>query len=143
MSYTAPTVCELQTMFPAFVGVDDAVVQSWLDRAATTVDQSWTEADYAFAQMLLACHLMTDMGIGAVNGVEGAAANLKGVTSFKSGSFQAQFSEEAANASVRGGYGSTTYGRQFQQLQRRNKAGPRASVDQYPVGYVLGYPGFP
>lgn len=139
MPHTPPTVCDLQTDFPAFADVDDAVITRWLGRAAAVVDESWTETDFAFARELLACHLMALNGIGAKTAGDKIPA---GAVSFKSGSFSASFSEQVVAANARGDYSSTIYGRQFLPILHRNKAGPRTTggCAPYPVGYGMGYP---
>jgi hypothetical protein len=119
MPYTAPTPAELLLRYPAFAAVAEDVRQYWLTDAHRTVDESWIEADYAPALMALAAHNMALAGNGAAGGIPA------GVTKFKSGAVDVAFSDAAAAAQVRGGYGATRYGIEFQALLRRNKGGPR------------------
>ena len=125
MAYTAPTPAYLTAMFPAFSAVEDDTVQLWLDRAARSVDESWTEGDFAYGRMLLAAHLMAGQGLGAPAATAGLP---EGVTSFRSGGFSMSIADKAASQSVEGGYGSTKYGREFAALLRQNRGGPRVTA---------------
>ena len=116
MPYTPPTADDLKTRFPAFSGVDDAVVEYWIDDAARVVDESWPENSFAPAIMAHAAHMMTEVG------VLGGGAIPAGVTSFKSGTFSATISDRVASAT---GYGTSFYGRQFLALRRAAFMGPR------------------
>jgi hypothetical protein len=122
MSYDAPTPAGLKAAFPAFSAIDDGVIQFWLNRAARGVDESWAEDDFDFAQMVLAAHLMAQQGIGGSSQFSGLP---EGVTNIRSGSFSMSVSDEAAKAQVAGGYGSTSYGRQYLELARQNRGGAR------------------
>lgn len=120
MAHTAPTVQQLKLRYPAFVRVEDAVVDYWLTDAARFVDTSWPEADFGPARMAIAAHHMARQGLA-----EGDAAIPAGVTSFRSGAFSAQLTEKAANQSLSEGWDSSVYGREYRQLYRRVKGGPR------------------
>jgi hypothetical protein len=67
--------------------------------------------------MAYAAHRMAEQGL--------SGAMVGGVTGFKSGTFSAQLSEQAAN---RTGFNATIYGREFLSLARINFAGPRTAV---------------
>lgn len=122
MAYTAPTPQTLQLRYPAFAGVDDAVIQYWLDDAVRSVDESWAEGDFQPARMALAAHMMAMQGLGAS---EGAALRLPaGVTRFRSGAMDVQVSDSVAIAATKGGYEATRYGQEYLQILRRNKGGP-------------------
>ena len=123
MAYTAPTPADLKARYPAFTAVADSAVQIWIDDAMLTVTTGWLEDDYRPAIMSMAAHNMAGEGLGASS----AIGNLKGVTSFKSGTFSASFSEEAANQAAKGGYQSTRYGQAFVVYLRRNRGGPRVA----------------
>ena len=119
MAYTPPTIRMLQVRYPAFACADEAVIQYWLDDAARTVDESWSEGDFAVARMALAAHNMARQGVISTSQVPA------GVTDFKSGSFSVSLSSEAATIAAKGGFASTIYGQEFAELLRANKGGPR------------------
>lgn len=126
MAYTVPTADELQTRYPAFADVADVTVDYWIDDAQRFVDESWTESDYAPALMALAAHNMSLAGMGTeATTVSSLPA---GVTRFKSGSFEANFTDDAANARMAGSFGATRYGQEYLLLLRRNKGGPRVQA---------------
>ena len=124
MSYTKPTLSTFRTLYPAFAAVADATVEAWIDRGDAET-AAWPDTDRADAVMLFAAHRMSASGLGT-------GAMVSGVTSFKSGTFSATVSDAAAS---RTGYGSTSYGRDFLTLQRRNFGGmtsawvPPAALD--------------
>lgn len=122
MAYTVPSAANLKTRYPAFAAVADATVEYWIADAQRFVDTTWREVDYAPALMARAAHEMALGGIGAGSGIP------EGVTSFKSGSFSANISDAAAQASVKGGLQATRYGREFAAIMRRNFAGPRLVI---------------
>lgn len=121
MAHTPPTICDFHARYPAFASVDNLVVQYWLTDAERFVDTTWREADYAPAIMAAAAHNMAAAGL--LSGEAGLA--LKGVSSFKSGTFSASISDAAASSAAKGGWGATAYGREFERLMHRNFAGPR------------------
>jgi hypothetical protein len=139
MAYTVPTADELQTRYSAFADVADATVDYWIEDAQRFVDETWTEADYAPALMALAAHNMTLGGIGTDSAsLSGLPA---GVTRFKSGSFEASFTDDAANARMSGSFGATRYGQEYLLLLRRNKGGPRVqATGAVPYDPYLRYP---
>jgi hypothetical protein len=114
MAYTAPTLADFRTRYPAFDAVADGTVQVWLDEGdAETV--TWPDADRFRAVMLYAAHKLSASGLG-----QGAVA--AGVTSFKSGTFSASVSDAAAS---RTGFAATPYGRDYLELMRRIFGGAR------------------
>jgi len=127
MPYLAPTPADVRADFPAFAAVDDAVIQRRIDRTAATVDQSWLEADYTFARSLLAAHFLTEDGIGGGTDAEIAALGLSGVSRLKSGSLDVSFASDSGAAGG-GAWDSTSYGRRFAAILRRNKGGPLIAV---------------
>lgn len=135
MAYTDATADDLKTAFPRFAAVADETVEFWLERARRSVDQTWTEGDYAMGQMLLACHLMVLQGLGAGTESEMALAGISDFKSVKSGDFSFTRSDGDSGAAS-GEMGSTSYGRQWQLLARQNVGGARVT----PTGTVP-YPG--
>lgn len=126
MAYTVPTAAELKVRYPDFAAVDDEVIEYWITDAQRSVDETWMEGDYAPALMALAAHNMSLAGYG----VAAAATSTlpAGVTRFKSGSFEANFTEQQANARASGALSSTRYGLEYQNLLRRNFGGPLVSA---------------
>lgn len=120
--FAKPSEAHLVARYPAFADVATATIRIWLRDAERHVTTEWAEGDYAAGLMSLAAHNMALAGLGDGAGMAGIPA---GVTSFRSGSFQASFSDVAANARLAGSYGSTRYGAEYLALLRRNRAGPR------------------
>lgn len=110
---TAPTIADFRTRYPAFAAVADATVEYWLDEGFAEVS-AWRDADQPRGALAYAAHKLAEGGA--------AATVAQGVTGFKSGTFSAQVSEQAAN---RTGFHATLYGREFLQLAKRNVGGPR------------------
>lgn len=128
MAYTEPTAADLKARYPAFAAVDSAVVTYWLTDAHRFVDTSWLESDYAPALIAAAAHHMSRARVTGIASDEVGDLAASGLTSFKSGTFQASFAEGAANAAAGGGWASTEYGREYAALLRKNKGGPRVTV---------------
>lgn len=141
MAYTAPTPTELKAVFAAFADVPDATVQYWLGRAALSVDESWAEADFAHARMLLAAHLMVLNGLGAGAEAEMAAAGAAGFKVMKSASLSLERFDPPSSRRA-GLYDGTSYGRQFAALLAVNRGGPRltntGTVPLWPARYPHG-----
>lgn len=118
MAYTVPAAADLKARYTDFADVADATVDYWITDAQRFVTEAWMEVDYSVGLMAHAAHSMALGGLG----VAAAAASgiPAGVTRFKSGSFEANFSEQQANASAAGDYSSTRYGMEFKRLVRRN-----------------------
>lgn len=114
MSYTAATVSDLITRYPAFASVAEATVQYWLDEAVIEV-ALYPEATRARAEMAYAAHMMASNGT-----ITGAIP--AGVTSFKSGTFSATVADGIASMT---GINSTAYGRELAAMRRAQFAGPR------------------
>lgn len=117
MPYVVPTVAELQTRYPVFLGVDDAVISAVIVDAARNVDATWLEADYQPAIMALAAHMLVEEGATGRD-VEFAGA----ITSSKLGDAQDSYSGLTA-AQAAGEFSSTAYGRKFMQLRALNCQG--------------------
>lgn len=121
-----PTPSDLLSQFrlrySAFDAVPDARVEYWLTDAQRVVTDAWDEVDYIPGILSLAAHLMALQGLGTTGQVAGVS--LAGLTSFKSGTFSLTRSESAASESLRDGYDSTVYGREFASMLRRNTGGP-------------------
>jgi hypothetical protein len=123
--YTPPTAANLVAVFPEFSSVSPSIITYYLNRAARSVDTSWTQGDFAHARMLLAAHLMTLGGIGAT---AEAASVRDGSGQFKGmaiGSLRLErFDLAKSSAST---FSTTRYGREFRSLLRCNRGGPRVT----------------
>ncbi len=120
MAYTLPTPADLKMRYPAFAAVADPTIQYWLTDAERFVTTSWSEIDYAPGLIAAAAHNMAKAPVAGIAGSQVSGFAAAGVTHFRSGSFQAQFSEEAVKAQVAGGWASTEYGQEYYMLLRRN-----------------------
>lgn len=124
MAYETPTAADLTARYPAFAEVPEATIDVYIaDAVGTAADSSWLEADYTPAIVAFAAHQMSLLGIGATSEVEGYAR--AGLTSVKSGDFQASFSGDVVKRASAGDLDATPYGRAYKLLLRKNKAGPR------------------
>lgn len=101
--------------YAAFASIADGVIGYWLADAAGRIADPWPEDARDPAKLVLAAHMLAESG--ALSGNAGIPA---GVTSFRSGSFSATFSDSVAN---RTGFSTTIYGREFLALRRRNFVG--------------------
>jgi hypothetical protein len=123
MAYEAPTYAEFIARFPIF---DDttkwpqAMVEAVIVEATNNIDTSWVEADYKPAIMYQTAHILS---------IENAAAGSDPVvgpqTYLASESFAGM---SMSYAKVEGGtlssseaWGSTSYGRRYLDLLRKNK----------------------
>lgn len=137
MAYTVPTAADLKALYPAFAAVSDATIDAriaWSN--GRDVDESWSEADFPYAIMAAAAHRMAKAGVPGIAADETSEFAAKGVTSFKSGSFNVSFSEAAANRASGTGWESTSYGADYLDLLR--KRGHSAGVTN--VRPCCGYP---
>jgi hypothetical protein len=124
MAYVDATAADLKAAFPRFDAVPDPTVEFWLTQARRSVDQSWTEGDYAMGQMLLAAHLMTLEGLGTGAEAEAAANGASGFKTIRSGSLTLErFDKGSASGST-----GTSYGDRFAALARLNVGGPRVAA---------------
>lgn len=124
MAYEIPTAADLVARYPAFADVAESTIAVHIADAATSaVDTSWAEAEYAPAIAAKAAHEMALLGLGAQSESAGYAA--AGVTSIRSGNFQAQFSADAVKKASGGGLDATVYGLAYKRLLKRNRGGPR------------------
>lgn len=112
MAYDVPTALDLKERFPSFLAVSDAIIESAITEAQGRVDTTWPEADYAPAIMLYAAHLLTLDGLGS-----STEASLAGIKSLTIGSLSLT---SAAGGDASGSLASTSYGRRFREMARRN-----------------------
>lgn len=120
--YAKPAPGHLIMRYPAFAAVPQATIRYWLVDAERGVGTSWIEGDYAAGLMALAAHNMALAGLGTDAAALGGIP--AGITTMKSGTLSLSFTEQAANARLGGGFGSTRYGAEYMILLRRNRGGP-------------------
>jgi len=122
MAYQRLTRTAFQALYPTFPTLTDDVYAAYAAKAEGRVGDSYGD-EQQDATELLTAHLMTLSGVGGTAGI-GAIGTL-GATSFKSGTFSATLSESVVAAKAKGGYGATSYGQQFADIQHRLFSGPR------------------
>ena len=120
MAYTPASVSRFKMHYPEFADVPADVVQYWLDDAALTVGDCYTDPLGPKAQMALAAHNMTLRGLGQGSGGGTSGLANSGVTSFRSASMSVQFSSEVIDQRTSGGYNSTPYGREYLLYRRQS-----------------------
>lgn len=120
MAYTVPTAADLEARFPEFASVDDAIVTAAITEAGLQVDQSWSEADYTLALMLLAAHTLTLEGRGT--GTQAQLAAVGDFSRIKSGDLEVQRAQKtgAGGFSANDVLASTNYGARFLEIRARN-----------------------
>ena len=141
MAYIEATPALLRAAFPAFAdetAIPDATVQYWIEQAQRSVDASWLEDDRQMGEMLLAAHEMTLNGLGSGGEAEAAAEGLGEYRSIRSGSLSLERFDRGSG-SAQGEIGSTSYGRRWLALAKRNRGGARLT----PTGVLPSYPLFP
>jgi hypothetical protein len=123
MAYDAPTPADLIARYPAFAQVDPATISYWLTDSLRYVDTSWMEQDYAPALIAHAAYEMAKRGIPGIATSAAASAIGQGLSRWRSGSADLQFSDEAVKVALAGGYGVSIYGMEYCELLARNKIG--------------------
>lgn len=124
MAYNAPTAADLIARYPAFAAVAVETINVHLaDAAASDVDTTWAEADYAPAIAAAAAHRMALLGIGESSEVQKYAR--AGVTGIRTGNFSANFSDAKVAKASGDGFDATPYGHAYKVLLKKNKGGPR------------------
>lgn len=135
--YTLPTPANLIALFPEFASVGQARLAFYLERAARVVTLDWPEADFGYARMLLAAHLLTGAGLGT--SAEATAIN-DGSGQFRSMRIGSLALERFSPGSSSSGskFSSTRYGREFLPMLRAIRGGPRVTGDGMLVGWGDG-----
>jgi Protein of unknown function (DUF4054) len=115
---TLPDATSIKTRFPEFESTADSVVMFAIEEAARNVDDSWPEGDRLAAVSILAAHYLAVGGASA--GVDG-----REVVSESIGPISVTYAQvSAATASGGSQFGSTSYGKSYQSMVRRNWGGP-------------------
>ncbi len=125
MPYIAPSVADFQSRFPRFAATGPVAVQSALDEGARSVDETWTEGDFAMGRMLYAAHVLTLEGFGEGAESQAMAQGMGVYSSMTSGSLSLTRAggSSSGGGGMASGFGSTSYGLRFLALLRRNFAG--------------------
>lgn len=114
-----PTPAEFKTRFPVFTDREDAFVSMLLIEAGTYVGSDWRAQDQKIATMYMAAHLIatdnSDEDGEVDTGLEEIASESFGVLSI---GYRAKAEALHSNLS---GFNSTSYGRRYLGLLRRNK----------------------
>lgn len=118
--YVVPGPAQFITRYPRFAQTDPDAIADALAEAATRVDTTWVEADFARAIMLYAAHVLTMDGHGS--GTEAQLAGLGDFQRIESGGLKLSRFDRFFTPGV---MASTSYGKRFAELQRLNFAGPR------------------
>lgn len=121
MPYTLPTVEEFRTRFPVFENAEDEQIDALLLEASASVDKTWVEADYQPAIMYLTAHLLaTD---SSLEGDEVGAGGAGIVASESFGGMSVSYVKNggASSGGYTSEYASTSYGRRYLGLLKRNK----------------------
>lgn len=121
MPYTRPPIAKFRALYPQFTTPTDQQYDAWADKIERKVGEGYGDEQQDATELLIA-HTLAVNGVGT--GAMGKMA-LNGATSFDSGDFALDLSNDFVNARTKGGYGATIYGRQFQEIQRRLFGGPR------------------
>lgn len=124
--YGRPRAADLIALYPAFAAVPVATIEAWIGRViGSDVDESWSEASYGPAVIAAAAHRMAKATVAGIAADATSAYAAKGVTGFKSGTFNVNFSEAAANRASGNGWDSTSYGSDYLDLlaKRGHSAG--------------------
>lgn len=126
MAYTPPTYEEFIARFPIFdnqVTWPQAMVEAVIVEATNNIDETWIEADYKPAIMYQTAHILS-----IDNAAEGQVPSVGPQTFLSSESFAGM---SQSFSMVQGGtlgsseiWGSTSYGRRYLDLLRKNKGGP-------------------
>jgi len=117
---TLPDATSIKTRFPEFETVADASIVFAIAEAARDVDQSWAEGDQIAAVSLLTAHYLAVAGASA--GVDGRA-----VVSETIGPISVTYAQVAAAAAAGKATSqleTTSYGKRYQSLLRKNRGGP-------------------
>jgi hypothetical protein len=126
MAYDPPTYAEFIARFPIFdnqITWPQEMVEAVIVEATNNIDTSWREVDYKPAIMYQTAHILS-----IDSAAEGQEPSV-GPQTFLSGESFAGMS--MSYSQVQGGtlgsseiWGSTSYGRRYLDLLRKNKSGP-------------------
>lgn len=120
MPYARLPVAKFKALYPQFSTLTEAQYDAWAEKIEPKVSDrfgdNWQDATELFLAHTLA---INGVGTGAAGGMA-----LNGATSFDSGDFKIQLSNDIVSARAKGGLKATIYGQQFLAL-KRDIGGPR------------------
>jgi hypothetical protein len=115
MPYTVPDSSEFICRHPRFSEINRETITAVITDAARNVDTTWFEDDFQPAIMYLTAHYLV------MEGHLGDAVNTAGlITSEKLGDASVSYGNAVAETKSVADYGSTSYGRRFQDLLGKN-----------------------
>lgn len=125
MPYTAPTAADIKTRFPAFAGIDNALIELYIDEAMLWVDTTWFETDYTIAIQYLTAHFMAAEGLlVSATGSGSAAGAVSGpIKSERLGDAAITYSDRGSTGGWSGtdaDLATTPYGQRFLALRNAN-----------------------
>lgn len=124
MAYTLPTPDDIQTRYPVFAAIDDALIQLFINEAALWVDTSWFESDYTTAITYLTAHFMASEGLLlSASGGSSAGAVSGPIKSERLGDAAISYSDRGATGGWTGtdaDLATTPYGQRFLALRNAN-----------------------
>jgi len=92
------TPADLKTRYPAFAAVPDDTIAYWLDDAARYVGAWGDDTDVGL--MSIAARNMVAAKVAGIVSSDVSGLGGSGVTSFRSGNFSTQITEDAANGKI-------------------------------------------
>lgn len=125
MAYTPPTYAEFITRFPIFddlIKWPQAMVEAVIVEATNNIDNTWVEADYKPAIMYQTAHILS-----IDNAAEGQEPSVGPQTYLSGESFSGMsmsYSKVEGSLGSSEIWGSTSYGRRYLDLLRKNRGGP-------------------
>ena len=120
MPYELPTADQFRTRFPEFAEEEDARLDALILEASGQVDTSWVEADYQPAIMYLAAHLLAGDNAAAEESESGGSGD-GNISSENFGPLSVSYDNSSSNSDSQSGYTSTSYGRRYLALLKKNK----------------------
>lgn len=127
MPFTTPTYADFITRFPVFDNVakwPQATVEAVLAECANNIDTSWFESDYQPAIMNMAAHILSTEANAAATAPTTGAEKFLASESFAGMSRSYSLINAQGSFSTNELWGSTSYGRRYLDLLRKNKPGP-------------------
>lgn len=112
-----PDANSIRTRFPEFAEVDGAAIGFAIEEAARSVDDTWVEADRLLAVSMLTAHILSVAS--ASSGTDG-----RDVVSETIGPISVTYAQvAAASVTAKSNTQTTSYGKRYGQLLKRNFGG--------------------
>ena len=117
MAIKLPDVNSMRTRFPEFSSVSESTIGFAIEEAAKSVDETWLEQDQITAISLLAAHLISEAA--ATSGTDGRIVQSESIGPI-SVSYAQPLIRGAASGLSLSSLNSTTYGKRFASMLRKN-----------------------